>query len=67
MLPGVVNWYLVADERGVLILDAGLPRDWDRLLDALAAIERTPRDVRGEPFEGPAADAASAAREAAHP
>jgi glyoxylase-like metal-dependent hydrolase (beta-lactamase superfamily II) len=29
MLPGVVNWYLVADERGVLILDAGLPHDWD--------------------------------------
>ena len=47
MLPGVVNWYLVADDRGVLILDAGLPRDWDRLLDALVAIGRTPRDVRG--------------------
>ena len=47
MLPGVVNWYLVADERGVLVLDAGVPRDWDRLLDALIAIGRTPRDVRG--------------------
>lgn len=47
MLPGVVNWYLVADERGVLILDAGLPHDWDRLLDALVAIGRSPREVRG--------------------
>lgn len=47
MLPGVVNWYLVADERGVLVLDAGLPRDWDRLLDALVAIGRSPRELRG--------------------
>lgn len=46
MLPGAVNWYLAADGRGVLILDAGVPRDWERLLDALGAIGATPRDVR---------------------
>jgi glyoxylase-like metal-dependent hydrolase (beta-lactamase superfamily II) len=43
----LVNSYLVADERGVTIIDAGLPGYWKDLPRELAAMGRTVDDVRG--------------------
>ena len=43
---GLVNWYLVVDERGVLAIDAGLPRHWGLLQDALAFAGRSTADLR---------------------
>jgi glyoxylase-like metal-dependent hydrolase (beta-lactamase superfamily II) len=40
------NWYLVEDDTGVTIVDAGVPTSWNSLKDALRAIGRTPSDVR---------------------
>jgi glyoxylase-like metal-dependent hydrolase (beta-lactamase superfamily II) len=41
-----VNWYLVEAEDGVTVVDAGVPRSWDSLREALAQIGRTTDDVR---------------------
>jgi glyoxylase-like metal-dependent hydrolase (beta-lactamase superfamily II) len=41
-----VNLYVIADERGATVVDAGLPRMWGMLPRALAAVDRTPADVR---------------------
>lgn len=41
-----VSCYLVADDRGVTVVDAGLPRTWRLLPRALAALGSTPADVR---------------------
>jgi glyoxylase-like metal-dependent hydrolase (beta-lactamase superfamily II) len=41
-----VNWYLVEAEDGITIVDAGVPRSWDSLHQALAQIGRTTDDVR---------------------
>ncbi|NKY11352.1 MBL fold metallo-hydrolase [Cellulomonas hominis] len=41
-----VNLYVLADERGATVVDAGLPRMWTALPRALAAVDRTPADVR---------------------
>jgi glyoxylase-like metal-dependent hydrolase (beta-lactamase superfamily II) len=41
-----VNCYVVADERGATVVDAGLPRMWPMLPRLLAAVDRTPADVR---------------------
>jgi len=53
VVPGVhrlehahVNLYLLEDEGEVTIVDTGLPATWRVLPDALAAIGRSPRDVR---------------------
>jgi glyoxylase-like metal-dependent hydrolase (beta-lactamase superfamily II) len=43
---GPVNWYLVEDDDGVTIVDAGLPASWNSLGWALAEIGRKPADVR---------------------
>jgi len=40
------NWYLVEDEGGLTVVDAGVPTSWDSLHEALAALGRGPRDVR---------------------
>ena len=40
------NWYLVEDEGGLTVVDAGVPTSWDSLHEALAALGRSPRDVR---------------------
>src|SRR3954469_9678526 len=40
-----VNWYLVEAEDGVTVVDAGVPRSWDSLHEALAQIGRSPGDV----------------------
>ncbi len=42
---GVVNWYLIQDGEEVALVDAGWPRSWPRVEEALAAIGRSPRDV----------------------
>jgi glyoxylase-like metal-dependent hydrolase (beta-lactamase superfamily II) len=43
----LVNVYLVADETGVTIVDAGLPGQWDELEPELASMGRSMSDVRG--------------------
>jgi glyoxylase-like metal-dependent hydrolase (beta-lactamase superfamily II) len=40
------NWYLVEDEGGVTVVDAGVPASWDSLLAALDQIGRTREEVR---------------------
>jgi glyoxylase-like metal-dependent hydrolase (beta-lactamase superfamily II) len=41
-----VNWYLLADDDGVTVVDAGLPRHWQILPRALERIGRRLDDVR---------------------
>jgi glyoxylase-like metal-dependent hydrolase (beta-lactamase superfamily II) len=43
----LVNVYLIADDTGVTIVDAGLPGQWDELEPELAAMGRSLADVRG--------------------
>jgi glyoxylase-like metal-dependent hydrolase (beta-lactamase superfamily II) len=43
---GAVNWTLVTDERGVLLIDAGYPGDRDDVLDSLRQLGYQPGDVR---------------------
>jgi glyoxylase-like metal-dependent hydrolase (beta-lactamase superfamily II) len=43
---GPVNWYLVEDEDGVTIVDAGLPASWSSLGWALSDMGRRSADVR---------------------
>jgi glyoxylase-like metal-dependent hydrolase (beta-lactamase superfamily II) len=40
------NWYIVEDETGLTVVDAGVPRSWDSLHEALARIGRAPQDIR---------------------
>jgi glyoxylase-like metal-dependent hydrolase (beta-lactamase superfamily II) len=40
------NWYLLEDEEGVTIVDAGVPTSWGSLLAALETIGRRPDEVR---------------------
>jgi glyoxylase-like metal-dependent hydrolase (beta-lactamase superfamily II) len=39
------NWYLVEDSGGLTIVDAGVPRSWDSLEDALKRLGRDSSDV----------------------
>jgi glyoxylase-like metal-dependent hydrolase (beta-lactamase superfamily II) len=41
------NWYLVEDEEGVTVVDAGVPTSWDSLGPALRGIGRAREDIRG--------------------
>jgi glyoxylase-like metal-dependent hydrolase (beta-lactamase superfamily II) len=41
-----VNWYLVEDASGVTVVDAGHPRSWRSLHQALTTIRRGPESVR---------------------
>ena len=41
-----VNWYLVEADDGVTIVDAGVPRSWESLHEALGKIGRGPDEVR---------------------
>src|SRR3954451_10787231 len=41
-----VNWTLVTDERGVMLIDAGYPGDRDNVLDSLRQLGYRPDDVR---------------------
>jgi glyoxylase-like metal-dependent hydrolase (beta-lactamase superfamily II) len=40
------NWYLVEDEGGVTIVDAGVPTSWESLLAALKELGRSKEEVR---------------------
>ncbi|OLT45907.1 Zn-dependent hydrolase [Saccharomonospora sp. CUA-673] len=40
-----VNWFLVEDDDGVTVVDAGLPTSWDRLRGAMAEVGRPLRDI----------------------
>src|SRR4051812_42165410 len=40
------NWYLVEDDDGVTVVDAGVPTSWDSLVDALPKLGRSLSDVR---------------------
>ena len=42
---GYVNWYLLEEGQAVTVVDAGHPRSWSTLGDALRAIGRRPSDV----------------------
>lgn len=42
-----VNTYLIDDDTGVTLVDAGLPRMWPMVVEALHARGRTPADVQG--------------------
>lgn len=43
----MVNVYLIEDERGVTVIDAGLPGQWDEFTHELAEMGRSLEDVRG--------------------
>jgi glyoxylase-like metal-dependent hydrolase (beta-lactamase superfamily II) len=40
------NWYLVEGDDGLTVVDAGVPRSWDSLLDALRRLSRSLDDIR---------------------
>src|SRR3954447_1913043 len=40
------NWYLLEDDEGVTIVDAGVPSSWDSLVAALPQIGRSLSDIR---------------------
>jgi glyoxylase-like metal-dependent hydrolase (beta-lactamase superfamily II) len=39
------NWYLIEDEGRLTVVDAGVPRSWESLHEALRALGRSPSDV----------------------
>ena len=43
----LVNVYLIEDERGVTVIDAGLAGQWDEFTGELAEMGRSLEDVRG--------------------
>lgn len=43
----MVNMYLIEDERGVTLIDAGIPGLWKELVTELASMGRSLDDVRG--------------------
>jgi glyoxylase-like metal-dependent hydrolase (beta-lactamase superfamily II) len=40
------NWYIIEDDDGITIVDAGLPKSWDSLQDALRELRRPATDIR---------------------
>jgi glyoxylase-like metal-dependent hydrolase (beta-lactamase superfamily II) len=40
------NWYIVEGDGGLTIVDAGVPRSWDALHQALRRLDRDPGEVR---------------------
>lgn len=39
------NWYLVEEDGRLCVVDTGLPRSWQSLLDAVGRLGRTPADI----------------------
>lgn len=39
------NWYMIEDDRGLTVVDAGVPSSWASLLDALERIDRPASDI----------------------
>src|SRR4051794_32788916 len=46
VVDAYTNWYLVEDEAGLTVVDAGVPTSWRSLHAALAALGRSSRDLR---------------------
>lgn len=46
ILGGIVNCYLIADADGLVLIDAGMPADMRRILQAIYASGRALRDLR---------------------
>lgn len=47
LVPGVfANTYLIADADGLTLIDAGLPRSGQKILKFIAALGKSPRDVK---------------------
>lgn len=44
---GMVNFYLVADERGITLIDAGIPGQWDDLTAELDSMGRSLDEIKG--------------------
>ena len=40
------NWYILEGDDGLTIVDAGVPRSWDSLHEALRSIGRSPGEIR---------------------
>jgi len=43
---GIVNWYLVEDGGGLLLVDSGWPNSWSRVVAAVEQLGRRPVDLR---------------------
>lgn len=43
---GIVNWYLLEDDDGLTVVDAGFPAGWSMLMTALGTMGRRLADVR---------------------
>lgn len=41
-----VNWFLVEDDTGITVVDAGLPTSWASLNEALIRLDRRPQDIK---------------------
>ncbi len=41
-----VNWYLVEGDDGLTVIDAGVPRSWESLQEALRVLGRAPSEIR---------------------
>lgn len=41
-----VNWFIVEDDSGLTVVDAGLPTSWESLLQALSELDRRLRDIK---------------------
>jgi hydroxyacylglutathione hydrolase len=46
IFTGVANTHLVESERGVIVIDAGMPRQARRIVNAIRALGHSPQDVR---------------------
>ncbi|MEW5719935.1 MAG: MBL fold metallo-hydrolase, partial [Chloroflexota bacterium] len=46
LFSGVANTFIVEDARGVVVVDAGMPRQASRIVNAIRARGRAPQDVR---------------------
>ena len=40
------NWYILEGDDGLTVVDAGVPRSWDSLHDALRSLGRSPGEIR---------------------
>ncbi|MDE3126442.1 MAG: MBL fold metallo-hydrolase [Gemmatimonadota bacterium] len=46
LFTGVANTHLIESERGVIVIDAGMPRQAQRVINAIRALGHSPQDVR---------------------
>lgn len=43
---GMVNWYLVEDDTGMILIDTGWPNSWSNITDALVQVGRPVADLK---------------------